>query len=174
MKKNMKGQAAMEYLMTYGWAILAIVIVIAALIWLNPFGAPELCLFQQQGLSCSEPPPQVYLDSSDGDHLKMNVRIENKLGKRIEIEYALCTDAQVTDVTKEDGNYYATPYAIPTGSSEDLLAIDCVNADGEPIPASLNQEFRGKLLVWYSYYDDIAEGIYHEAQANVISVVVQG
>lgn len=35
--KNLKGQAAMEYLMTYGWAILAIVLVIAALIFLNPF-----------------------------------------------------------------------------------------------------------------------------------------
>jgi len=28
---NMKGQAAMEYLMTYGWAILIIVVVVAAL-----------------------------------------------------------------------------------------------------------------------------------------------
>ncbi|MCP4647942.1 MAG: hypothetical protein GY852_09470 [bacterium] len=174
MKNNMKGQAAMEYLMTYGWALLAIVIVIAALIYLNPFRAPELCLFQQQGFSCSEPNPQVYLDD---DEVNMNVRIWNKLGKTVVIESMACTDAQVSEIDRETEAISASSLAeddqnIPTGTSEDFIGLTCIHADGSEIEMSPNQEFRGKLLVWYSYTDDIAEGIYHEAQANVISVVV--
>jgi len=42
----MKGQAAMEYLMTYGWAILIVIAVIAALYAMGVFrigGAPVAC-----------------------------------------------------------------------------------------------------------------------------------
>jgi len=38
--KNLKAQAAMEYLMTYGWAILIVVIVAAALFALGIFSPP--------------------------------------------------------------------------------------------------------------------------------------
>ncbi len=173
MKNNMKGQAAMEYLMTYGWALLAIVIVIAALIYLNPFRAPELCLFQQQGFSCSEPNPQIYLDSSG--EVNMNVRIWNKLGKTVDIAYMACTDAQVSEIDRDTEATSATGLGtttIPTGSSEDFIGVPCIHADGSAVEMSPNQEFRGKLIVWYAYTDDIAENIYHESQANVISVVV--
>ena len=46
------GQAAMEYLMTYGWALLVIVIVIAILLIMNPFSAPQSCKFDQIGFAC--------------------------------------------------------------------------------------------------------------------------
>ena len=44
---NKKGQAALEYLMTYGWAILAVVVVLAVLWYLGIFTpkAPEMCVF---------------------------------------------------------------------------------------------------------------------------------
>ncbi|MBD3398460.1 hypothetical protein GF412_04515 [Candidatus Micrarchaeota archaeon] len=169
MKNYRKGQAAMEYLMTYGWALLAIVIVIAALIYLNPFSAPELCLFQQQGFSCSEPNPQIY---SDGGDVSMNVRIWNKLGKTVEIKGIVCTNAQATEV--ELTSEFELDQTIPTGSSDDFFNIDCIDSDGDQIQMQPNVEFRGKLIVWYNYEDDLSENIKHEAQANVISVVVEG
>ena len=43
----------MEYLMTYGWALLVIVIVIAILLLINPFSAPQGCRFDQLGFTCS-------------------------------------------------------------------------------------------------------------------------
>lgn len=49
----------MEYLMTYGWALLVIVIVIAVLIYINPFRAPEQCVFDQAGFLCQKPILQV-------------------------------------------------------------------------------------------------------------------
>ena len=169
MKNYRKGQAAMEYLMTYGWALLAIVIVIAALIYLNPFRAPELCLFQQQGFSCSEPNPQIYSD--DGD-VSMNVRIWNKLGKTVIIKGIVCTNAQATDI--ELTSEFEHSRTIATGSSQDFYNINCVDSDMDDVVMQPNQEFRGKMLVWYNYEDDLSENIKHEAQASVISVVVEG
>lgn len=59
MSRVLKGQSAMEYLMTYGWALLVIVIVIAVLIYINPFRAPEQCVFDQAGFLCQKPILQV-------------------------------------------------------------------------------------------------------------------
>lgn len=55
----------MEYLMTYGWALLVIVIVIAVLLYINPFRAPEQCTFDQAGLYCERPVLQVAGISKD-------------------------------------------------------------------------------------------------------------
>lgn len=178
--KMKKGQAAMEYLMTYGWAILAIIIVIAALIYLNPFSAPELCLFQQQGFSCSEPQPQVYLDSN-GD-VSMNVRIWNKLGRSIIIQKVLCTTAQTSEADSDSSEVMVvtgdevTPtgsYFTFSGTSGDAPSIACYNTQGNRLELAPNQEFRGRLIVWYNYEDDLDPDILHESQANVISLVVE-
>ena len=59
--QNKKGQAAMEYLMTYGWALLVIVIVLALLlIILGGYlrGTPS-CVFGEAGFSCSEITPII-------------------------------------------------------------------------------------------------------------------
>ena len=173
--RHLKGQAAMEYLMTYGWALLAIVIVIAALIYLNPFRAPEICLFQQQGFSCSEPNPQLFVDSS-GD-LNMNVRIWNKLGQGVIIEDILCTSAPGGEVDRDDAQD-AGGARISTGGSytfEGSDVVECMGADGDVIDTmGAGNEFRGRLVIWYNYEDDIDMDIQHQAQANVISLVVEG
>ena len=43
-----RGQAAMEYLSTYAWAVLILVLVLTALVWLGVFNvdAPERCSFE--------------------------------------------------------------------------------------------------------------------------------
>src|SRR5271169_2972658 len=56
--KNSKAQSAMEYLMTYGWAILIIAVVLAALFSLNVFNAGAqlgTSCIGQPGYSCSSP-----------------------------------------------------------------------------------------------------------------------
>jgi uncharacterized protein (UPF0333 family) len=170
--KTKKGQAAMEYLMTYGWAILAIIIVIAALIYLNPFRAPELCLFQQQGFSCSEPNPQVfYTGSGDSGDIETNFRLWNKLGKTVVVHEVICTTSQTSEIDKDDAT--AVDQEIPTGSYADFMNVDCVDNEGDQVELAQNQEFRGRLVIWYNYEDDLDDTIRHEAQANVISLVVQ-
>lgn len=52
-----KGQAAMEFLMTYGWAILVVLVAIAALAYFGVIDqskrTPEICLFEP-GMDCIE------------------------------------------------------------------------------------------------------------------------
>ena len=173
----------MEYLMTYGWALLAIIIVIAALLYLNPFRAPELCLFQQQGFSCSEPNAQVYLNNPVDKEVTMNVRIWNKLGKSVTIKGMACTDSQSAKFTSVHEAYQVYSVPIPAGDSADFssasgapgIPVTCYKSDGvTPIAdMGVNQEFRGRLMVWYNYVDDLDQNIQHEAQANVISLIVQ-
>lgn len=43
MQLNSKGQSALEYLMTYGWALVVIVIVVAALFAFGVFNTPANC-----------------------------------------------------------------------------------------------------------------------------------
>ncbi len=49
MKKRRKGQAALEYLVTYGWAILAIVIIAAVLWYLGVFNPGKYAGGKQNG-----------------------------------------------------------------------------------------------------------------------------
>ena len=175
--KNLKGQAAMEYLMTYGWAILAIVLVIAALIFLNPFRAPEVCLFEQAGFTCNEPPPQLYVMRSDAEgNLYMNAKLWNQAGQTIVVKYVLCTNApgtEVPDVRTDPGQYVQGSSRISTGSAITLTGVPCYDRNGERIETQQNQEFRGKLVIWYNYENDIDPNVQHQIKANVISKVTQ-
>ncbi|HNT60617.1 MAG TPA: hypothetical protein PKJ97_01410 [Candidatus Bilamarchaeaceae archaeon] len=171
---NLKGQAAMEYLMTYGWAILAIVLVIAALIFLNPFRAPEICLFEQAGFTCNEPPPQLYVDGNG--NLKMNVKVWNQAGQNIVVKEIMCTNAPGNEVPPHGR---VTPASVQVqdqlnaGASITLVGVPCVDSRGDPIVSQPNQEFRGKMVVWYNYANDIDQTVRHQIKANVISRIAQ-
>ncbi len=170
----------MEYLMTYGWAIMAIVLVIAALIFLNPFRAPEVCLFEQAGFTCNEPPPQLYADQ--GGFLHMNAKLWNQVGQPIIVKKVLCTSAPGTEVPAlAEAKADTTNFNLQTGADfqiggvgADMQTLSCVDASGADIQSSSGQEFRGKLVVWYSYANDIDPNIMHQIRANVISKVTQG
>ena len=79
---NKKGQAAMEFLMTYGWAILVVLAAIGALAYfgvLNPSKfLPEKCLMET-GFTCI---------SSKIEPSKATIILSNGLGKSIDI-YAI-------------------------------------------------------------------------------------
>jgi len=77
--KNRRGQAALEFLMTYGWAILVVLIVIGALAYfgiLNPsILLPEKCTLQM-GLYCND-------HRIDGQAGTITFNFQNGMGKDI-------------------------------------------------------------------------------------------
>ncbi len=80
-RKNKKGQAAMEFLMTYGWAMLALTAAIGALAYfgvLNPSKfIPEVCQFSTTtGMACID-----FNVDTDSAHLL----IENAGGRKIHL-----------------------------------------------------------------------------------------
>lgn len=179
--RGRKGQAAMEYLMTYGWALLVIVLVIAALIVINPFRAPKTCLFTQPGLYC-EGEPQVYIDSSGNTF--MNIRISNRLGQTITFndKAILCTTSTGSDVKRSDAQKMSEintnlqssggVYSLTPGQEATFQNIKCKKGSTQ-LKLANGQEFRGSLVLWYNYETDIDKNIKHQTTATVINSVVQ-
>jgi hypothetical protein len=82
--KHIRGQAALEFLTTYGWAFLVILVMIGALAYfgvLNPSNfLPEHCTFPTE-LACRD--SQVTKSPSSGNTATVNVYFSNNLGQGI-------------------------------------------------------------------------------------------
>ena len=97
-----KGQAAMEYLMTYGWAIVVLVVVIAALMATGAFNPSYLIAEEctlQPDLSCTG--HVLYLDTSGTPQLEF--RISNGLGYDMRLTGVTVTTSD--QVVYEDTSY---------------------------------------------------------------------
>lgn len=110
MVKQKKAQAAFEYLTTYGWAILTVVIAIGTLSYfgfLNPSNLlPNACDFGKQ-LKCTE-----YMITSDGD---VKLMLRNNFGKDIDITAVSGIEIGVGSVV--------LPPTIGVGTTEELSMV---------------------------------------------------
>ncbi len=116
-----KGQAAMEFLMTYGWAILVVLVAIGALAYFGVLSPskhlPEACIFQQ-GIACLDfkvTPTTVHLYLQNGFARDIdihnvtvgdcNIAVVNKriadLDKVL-VEFTNCENGIAGDKYKED------------------------------------------------------------------------
>ncbi len=164
-----KGQAAIEYLMTYGWAILVIAIVIVALYIMTQTQVRlEQCTFPP-GLVCNDPTPQIY---NSAGKVYMNLKLHNKQGQAIIVSAVTCT----VDAPSEANDSYATPVTsttIPAGSSATFTNFACKRANTQ-LTFSTGQDFRGYVMVWYNYENDINTSIKKTAVASVGGAVQKG
>jgi hypothetical protein len=132
MKK--RGQAAMEFLMTYGWAILVVLVVIGALAYfgvLNPQNIlPQKCEFTT-GLNCQD----HVLSSSTG----LTLRLNNGLGKDIRIdEISFDADNNVVDCFLGISNY-----TLPNGEEANLLLNTTTAWPGSTLCSTQLTQFAG-------------------------------
>lgn len=85
-----KGQVAMEFLMTYGWAFLVVLGGIGALAYFGLLEAdsiaPERCEFGGQGLSCLDVP------AVDGSAKQVLLLVKNNVGQTITLKSVSVTD----------------------------------------------------------------------------------
>lgn len=166
-----KGQAMMEYLMTYGLALFVILVVLAILVAvvLPNLQAPEACQFTQPGFTCNQKPHALVSDANTGE-VKMLFQLDNAQGKSVELEYILCTSAPTGNVRKSDAEAFGA--AVPTAADQDKLGagqsktvgdpasdidvvVTCVDENGDPLQMSAGTNFRGSLAVVYSFADDV-------------------
>lgn len=86
--RNLKGQIAIEYLTTYGWAILLLIIVIAVLVssFSSSYLVAEQCNIDKSNLPCNS---QVY---NDNDDLGVAFEVINGFGYPIKIIEVNVTD----------------------------------------------------------------------------------
>ncbi|MFH1447614.1 MAG: hypothetical protein ABIG39_02015 [Candidatus Micrarchaeota archaeon] len=139
-----RGQAAMEYLMTYGWAILVIVIVLAALLYLGIFNLdpPEVCTMPA-GMTC----PKSYL-SSAADQL--NVTLVNGLQKSITITNVTCT---------KDPSNYSGGWAVASQMNASLgqainINLKCADELGLPLSFDVGDSLSARINVQYYFKDE--------------------
>ena len=104
----------MEFLLTYGWAIVVVVVAISALAYfgvLDPARfAPSMCTLPT-GLSCLDHRITVY--DAFGDKNKITLNIKNNLGSEIYLDYITFPDfgAQTYNIgnTLPNGRKTGTP-----------------------------------------------------------------
>jgi len=143
-----RAQSAMEYLMTYGWAILVIIIVIAVLFYigiLNPTNvAPDSCTMPP-GLAC-----RAYKLDTEG---KLSLTWAQATGHRINVTGIYCTQEQET-VTSAQLDTYVPGVTILTGREKEISPVgtsyvQCRDGLGNPIGGAVGDMYRGKLWIRY-------------------------
>jgi len=148
-----RGQAALEFLMTYGWAILAVVIVVALLAAFGVFRpkAPNVCGHAgviETGLTC----PDLKVDSSGNVTLK----IGNGFGEDITINKISVT-LDVAGSSYHCNNTFGV--ILEAGSEKVFVVPNC----GTPNAGS---RFKGTVTVSYT-----RGGIEHNPQAPLTGTV---
>jgi len=122
-----KGQAAMEFLMTYGWAILAAIVAIGVLAYFGVFNPGNL-----GGATATLSPPMNanafnILNDGCGGNDCVNIEVLQNSGQSITVASATLT---ITSGPSAGGSCADTT-ALPSGwssGSEQTLAFDCGGA----------------------------------------------
>src|SRR3989338_2990672 len=177
--KNKKAQGALEFLMTYGWAFLVIIIMIGALAYFGVLSPtkflPERCTFGSQFL-CKD-----YLMSSDGSTADVTVKLQNNLGQAIYVNntgtnstspegFGGCVvtiyDSSGTTDIGADGS---TPAAVSDGGFFVVSAADCANLGG------MTQGSKYKVSVDVNYYTATSSSAFgHTVSGELFSNVETG
>lgn len=152
---NRKAQGALEFLMTYGWAFLVILIMIGALAYFGVLSPtrflPERCTISS-GLACED----YTLTETD-----VTLLIRNNMGSTVHI-----TDFDVTDPS---GGFTCTPSddmgEVADGATITLQATAC---SGAGIAAGT----KFKVLPTLSYYDPRSgAGFTHDVTGELFAEV---
>ena len=124
-----RGQAALEFLMTYGWAILVVLVAIGALAYfgvLNPKRSlPDLCIIAP-GFSCDD-----FILNTDGTS---TVIIRNGFGKTLNnwtvtlaSTTGTCTGINWNGTNWVDGTQLSCAFTgLTTGAVGDILGADLI------------------------------------------------
>jgi uncharacterized protein (UPF0333 family) len=176
MKGNKKGQAALEYLMTYGWAILVIVIVLGILLLLfTNMSRVEKCLVTPQGFTCGNANPIIAAPANGGD-LSAYIKFQNGQADSVKITRVLCIKgAEPSDMTVFNGKGdLSSMVEVLPGSSYTGNSVPCYDSTGTLAKSNVNQPFTGVVLVYYKLGDDIGgDAPSRKAIMSISSTVTQ-
>ena len=155
-KSSHKGQAMMEYLMTYGLALFVILVVLAILVAvvLPSLKPPSTCQFTQPGFSCNQKAHRIL---SDGTTVDIVFRLDNQFGRNVAVTAVGCANRGTAEIGRSDADVTLSPpngLTIVAGSGTELgttaVPIRCNGAD----PA-VNSNFKGSVIVLYKFADEV-------------------
>ena len=134
-----KGQAAMEFLMTYGWAILAAIIAIGVLAYFGVFTPGKYT----SGTAIVTTPFYVNawnVDDSDGG---VNLELRNNGGDQYTVSAVSISSATVGGADSTCTSTVTTPAAISAGSLGTVL-LPCTGVTGGE-----GNNFKGDITITY-------------------------
>jgi len=134
-----KGQTAMEYLMTYGWAILIIMVVVAVLFYLGVFNIGNTIS------QCSFPPGFTCVTNKlQANTARLYLKIGQGTGHNIRITGVNCTQQTDTTAMTSGAYIYYRNYNASIGNGNDNITVasgssavvaDATNISGTILPA---------------------------------------
>jgi len=178
-----KAQAALEFLMTYGWAILVVMIVIGALSYFGVLSPtmllPERCTLPM-GLYCKNFKLTYYDPVYGGTNSTVYLQLENGMGKGIiirEINVSGDTLNCRLDITGE-GNSYDNKYNgkvgyhIFNGDKSDILNVTggLVGKNGTCFIERSRGKIKADLYIRW-HYDDASDVFTHTMTGEILSGV---
>ena len=133
----------MEYLMTYGWVLLVIVIAISILLSITVFHTPEHCIFGDPSFSCSGPRllSKDPTAPSDADSVAGNllyVTITNGMPGSIQIVGMACASSHAP--ARDDSNFVQQVFQVPSDGQDQPLVL--THADSFNTGTVPNNRFR--------------------------------
>jgi hypothetical protein len=179
-KKGLKGQAMMEYLMTYGFAIFVIVIVLAILFfYLGNVNTPETCTFDKSNFDCQSTLP-AFIAAVGTNNLNVSFKLTNNDQKSVIITRVVCTVAPKAEITPLMGTAVGGVPGITVGPGSSVSAwgvpIPCYDKTGiapNVFASGPNTYFKGNILVFYKYTDELPGVPLRRANAVVTGKVLQ-
>lgn len=162
-----RGQVAMEFIMTYGWAILAVLVAIGALAYfgvLSPQRAiPERCILET-GFNCRD----FIVEEEDANLMQVRFTVLNGLGEGVRISET-GTSAQIrgsgNSVPCDHPITFAVENPVLIGGG-DQLGFTCVNVPGNPGEGQL-----ARLEISLNY--SLATGTYWKVTTGELTARVQ-
>ena len=159
----MKSQSAVEYLMTYGWAILIIAVALGALYFLgflNPSGFVNQQCLLPSGLSCT------ILQMTTSGVLKIN------------LFQTTSSQINITAIGCNSNNTFANSVPYSTGNQITLppgtnttLTVQCYSGPSS-FSSSVGSTFLGYVLI--NYTEPFVAGFPHTASGKIISKTSSG
>jgi len=163
-----KAQAAMEYLITYGWAVLIMLVVVGVLFYLGVFtqNPAPACTFQNPGFTCYA----YKLTSNTGNRGGIILDLGQGTGHDIKVVGFNCTTSNVFTVTDFDAA--TSNVTIPTGSHSmlnwsitNLIPLACYKPDGTKLGTpDAGSYYRGKI---YIHYWDLETNMDHKVTGDI-------
>jgi hypothetical protein len=183
-----KGQAVMEYLITYGLALFVILVVLGILfaVILPMLKAPKTCSFTDPNFSCDQKEHSL-VAATGSNNVRMLFQLDNVGGKSVQIIDVLCTTKGTNNVVAADfknalqgvalnklnlGSGQSMTYG-GTGSTATVdNEIACYKDDGTSrVVLTPNSAFRGTLAVLYKNIDEVPGAPQRIATATVTATV---
>jgi len=161
----MKAQSAIEYLLSYAWALLAIVAIIVVLLMIGlpnlRNSEPERCSFLTDSMGCES----IRLDNgASGNTLRIrDLAVSNNFNKKIYVCGIICSQAPLQVGMGACGQTAGKP-VIDAGKSVQVVAngqmptiagsITCTDETNSPFVPQVGSIYRGKLYIFHSYSDE--------------------